>query len=70
MKRTQSSNDWLKEHFLDPYVKMAQQQGFRSRAAFKLLEINERDRIIQPGMFIVDLGSAPGGWCQMASRLL
>ncbi len=70
MRRTQSSNDWLKEHFQDPYVKLAQKQGLRSRAAFKLLEINEKDRLIQPGMFIVDLGSAPGGWSQIASGLL
>ena len=70
MARTQSSNDWLKEHFQDIYVKMAQKQGLRSRAAFKLSQINERDRIIQPGMFVVDLGSSPGGWSQITSQLL
>jgi 23S rRNA (uridine2552-2'-O)-methyltransferase len=70
MARSKSSQAWLKEHFQDTYVKMAQQQGYRSRAAFKLLEIQERDRLIRPGMHIVDLGAAPGGWSQVVSQLL
>lgn len=69
-KRTQSSQKWLKEHFTDPYVIQAQKLGYRSRAAFKLLEIQEKDSIIKPGMRIVDLGAAPGGWSQMAAKLL
>lgn len=64
--RTKSSQRWLKEHFDDPYVKQAQQAGYRSRAVFKLKEIQEKDRLIQPGMHVVDLGAAPGGWSQIA----
>lgn len=70
MTRSKSSREWLNRHFNDPYVKKAQQQGWRSRAVFKLLEIQERDRIIKPGMQIVDLGAAPGGWSQVAVKLL
>lgn len=65
---SKSSKKWLREHFKDPYVKQAQQQGYRSRAAFKLLEIQERDHLIKPGMTVVDLGAAPGGWSQLAAR--
>lgn len=61
-----SKKSWLHEHSTDPYVKRAQKEGYRSRAAFKLLEINERDRLIRPGMTVVDLGAAPGGWSQVA----
>jgi 23S rRNA (uridine2552-2'-O)-methyltransferase len=68
--RSDSSRRWLKEHFSDPYVKQAQQEGYRSRAVYKLLEIHQRDRLIKPGMSIVDLGAAPGGWCQLAVKLL
>jgi 23S rRNA (uridine2552-2'-O)-methyltransferase len=64
MKRSKSSKQWLKQHFSDPYVKKARQEGFRSRAAFKLAEIQERDKILKPGMRIVELGAAPGGWSQ------
>jgi len=64
--RSKSSNAWLKEHFADPYVKEAQRLGLRSRAVFKLIEIQKKDRIIKPGMTVVDLGSAPGGWSQYA----
>lgn len=60
----------MQEHFDDPYVKMAQAQGFRSRAVFKLKEIQEKDQIIKPGMNIVDLGAAPGGWSQFARQLI
>jgi 23S rRNA (uridine2552-2'-O)-methyltransferase len=69
-KRTASSRAWLKEHFTDPYVLQAQKLGYRSRASFKLLEIQEKDLIIKPGMTIVDLGAAPGGWSQIAMHLL
>jgi 23S rRNA (uridine2552-2'-O)-methyltransferase len=69
MARSKSSGRWLAEHFDDPYVKQAQQQGLRSRAAFKLLELQEKYRLIRPGMTVVDLGAAPGGWCQVARPL-
>jgi 23S rRNA (uridine2552-2'-O)-methyltransferase len=70
MARTKSSNRWMQEHFDDEYVKMAQKLGFRSRAVFKLKEIQEKDHILKPGMRIVDLGAAPGGWSQYAKQLL
>jgi 23S rRNA (uridine2552-2'-O)-methyltransferase len=70
MPKTKSSRRWLDRHFNDAYVKRAQQEGYRSRAAFKLLEIQERDRILKPGMGVVDLGAAPGGWSQVARRLV
>ncbi len=66
MKRSKSSQNWLKRHFDDPYVKQAKKAGYRSRAVFKLLEIQEKRRIIKPGQIIVDLGAAPGGWAQVA----
>ena len=62
--RSKSSQRWLKEHFADPYVKKAQAEGLRSRAAYKLEELIERDRLLKPGMVVVDLGAAPGGWSQ------
>ncbi len=62
-----SSRRWLKEHSSDLYVKLARQVGFRSRSVFKLLEINERDRILKRGMIVIDLGAAPGGWSQVAA---
>lgn len=65
-----SSQRWLNEHFKDPYVKRAKKEGFRSRSAYKLLEIQEKTKLIKPGMVIVDLGAAPGGWSQIASRLV
>lgn len=70
MGKSKSSKRWLKEHFDDPYVKQAQKQGYRSRAAFKLLEIQEKDKILSPGMTIVDLGAAPGSWSEIASRIV
>ncbi len=70
MAKTGSSKRWLKRHFNDPYVQRAQREGYRSRAAFKLLEIQEKDRLIRPGMCLVDLGAAPGGWSQVAARLV
>lgn len=69
-KRTKSSRQWLAEHESDPYVKQARQAGFRSRAVYKLDEIQKTDRLIRPGMTIVDLGAAPGGWSQLAAKLL
>ena len=65
MARSKSSPRWLKEHFDDPYVKRAQAEGMRSRAAYKLEELLERDRLLKPGMVVVDLGAAPGGWSQL-----
>ena len=65
MARSKSSKRWLKEHFDDPYVKQAQQLGYRSRAAFKLKEIQDKYRLVRPGMTVVDLGAAPGGWSQL-----
>ncbi|GFM74090.1 ribosomal RNA large subunit methyltransferase E [Pseudomonas cichorii] len=70
MARSKSSHNWLKEHFDDKYVKMAQKDGYRSRASYKLLEIQEKDKIIRPGMTVIDLGAAPGGWSQVTSRLI
>ncbi|MEW6611120.1 MAG: 23S rRNA (uridine(2552)-2'-O)-methyltransferase RlmE [Pseudomonadota bacterium] len=67
---SKSSHRWLKEHFNDPFVKRAAKEGYRSRAAYKLLEIQEKDRILRPGMRVVDLGAAPGGWSQVAARIL
>lgn len=64
-KRTASSRRWLKEHFDDHYVQKAQKRGLRSRAVFKLEEVQERDRILKPGQTVVDLGAAPGGWSQL-----
>ena len=69
MARSKSSKRWLTEHFDDPYVKQAQKQGWRSRSAFKLLELQHKYQLIRPGMLIVDLGCAPGGWCQVARSL-
>jgi len=70
MAKSKSSNDWLREHFDDPYVKKAQKAGYRSRATFKLEEIDKKDKLIKPGMSVVDLGSAPGGWSDYALRKL
>jgi 23S rRNA (uridine2552-2'-O)-methyltransferase len=70
MARSKSSTQWLKEHFNDPYVKRAQQEGWRSRAAYKLLEIQKKRPILKQGMTVVDLGAAPGGWTQVAASLI
>jgi 23S rRNA (uridine2552-2'-O)-methyltransferase len=61
---------WMQEHLNDPYVQEAQRRGYRSRAAFKLIEIAERDKLLRPGMTVVDLGSAPGSWCQVLRERL
>lgn len=68
--KSKSSRLWLKEHFSDPYVKMAQRSGYRSRSVFKLLEIQERDRLFKPGMTVIDLGAAPGGWSQVVAKII
>ncbi len=69
-KKRSSSKAWLKEHRDDPFVQRAQREGYRSRACYKLLELQDRDRLIRPGMTVVDLGSAPGGWSQVAADLV
>jgi 23S rRNA (uridine2552-2'-O)-methyltransferase len=70
MKRSKSSRRWLDEHVNDPYVKQAQKDGLRSRSSYKLIELNEKDKLIRPGMLVMDLGSAPGGWSQVAGGLV
>lgn len=70
MARSKSSTRWLREHFADPYVKKAQAEGLRSRAAYKLEELVERDQLLKPGMVVVDLGAAPGGWSQWVRQAL
>ena len=68
-QRSKSSKAWLHEHVNDHYVHMAKKDGYRARAAYKLLEINEKDKIIKPGTVLADLGSAPGSWSQVAAKL-
>ena len=70
MARSKTSQRWLKEHFNDIYVQKAQQEGYRSRAVYKLKEIQEKDRLIRPGMTVVELGAAPGGWSQYVAECL
>lgn len=70
MKRTKSSKRWLDEHFNDIYVKQAQKEGYRSRAIYKLKEIDDKEHLLKPGMTVVDLGAAPGGWTQYVSQKL
>lgn len=70
MSRTKSSKRWLHEHFEDLYVKKAQTEGYRSRAVYKLKEMDERESLLKPGMTVVDLGAAPGGWTQYISQRL
>ena len=69
-KLSKSSSAWMQEHIDDPYVKKAQKDGYRARAAYKLLEINEKTNLIKKGMTVVDLGSAPGSWSQVAGKLV
>lgn len=68
MKRTRTSNAWLREHVNDTYVQRAKSEGYRSRAAFKLMEIDDRDHLIRAGEVVVDLGATPGGWSQVAAK--
>ncbi len=70
MARSKSSGTWLKEHFDDEYVKLSQKEGYRSRAIYKLKEIQQKDKLIRPNMQVVDLGAAPGGWSQYATELV
>lgn len=70
MARSKSSRRWLKEHEDDAFVQRARQDGYRSRAVYKFLEINDKDRLVKPGMTVVDLGAAPGGWSQVVARLV
>ena len=67
MGRSKSSHRWLQEHNRDHYVKRSQQEGYRSRASYKLIELDQKDRLFRPGMTVVDLGAAPGGWSQVAA---
>lgn len=68
MARTKTSKAWMHEHLNDTYVKRAQAEGFRSRAAYKLTQMASRDKLLRPGMLVVDLGAAPGGWSQVAAQ--
>jgi len=70
MARSKSSNKWLQEHFDDEFVKRSQKEGYRSRAVYKLEEIDQKDRLLKPGITVIDLGAAPGGWSQYAARKL
>ena len=70
MGRSKSSHRWLQEHFQDEYVKQAKAQGYRSRAVFKLMEIQQKDQLIKPGMNVIDLGAAPGGWSEYVRQLI
>lgn len=68
MKRSKTSKSWMQEHVNDPFVQRAKADGYRSRAAYKLLEIDDKDHLLRPGMIVADLGAAPGSWCQVAVR--
>jgi 23S rRNA (uridine2552-2'-O)-methyltransferase len=70
MKVTKTSKAWMQEHLNDEFVKRAQKEGYRARAAYKLTEIDDKDKLIKPGMTLVDLGSTPGSWCQVAVQRL
>ncbi len=68
MKKNKTSRAWVHDHINDPYVQRAHAEGYRARAAYKLLEVDERERLLKPGAMVVDLGSAPGSWCQVAVK--
>ncbi|MCF6205047.1 MAG: 23S rRNA (uridine(2552)-2'-O)-methyltransferase RlmE [Methylococcaceae bacterium] len=70
MARSKSSNQWMQEHVDDEYVKKAKAMGYRSRSTFKLIEIQQKDKIIKPGMNVIDLGAAPGGWSEYARKIV
>jgi 23S rRNA (uridine2552-2'-O)-methyltransferase len=70
MAKSKSSKTWLKEHFDDEFVRRSQQDGYRSRAIYKLIEIDQKDRLVKPGMSIIDLGAAPGGWSEYCVKKL
>ena len=67
IKKNKTSKQWMREHINDPFVQLAQKEGYRSRAAYKLLEIDAKDRLLKPGTVVVDLGATPGGWSQVAA---
>ncbi|MDR0701750.1 MAG: RlmE family RNA methyltransferase [Azoarcus sp.] len=68
MKRSKTSKAWMREHLADPFVQRANAEGYRARAAYKLMEIDDRDHLLRPGAVVVDLGAAPGSWCQVAAQ--
>lgn len=68
MSRSKSSQKWLQEHHDDPYVLQARRDGYRSRAVYKLIELQNKDKLLKPGMFVLDLGAAPGGWSEYVSQ--
>ena len=70
MARTKHGKSWMQRHLNDPFVQKAQKLGYRSRASFKLLELHEKDKLFKPGMTVVDLGAAPGGWSQILTKLV
>lgn len=70
MARSKSSSEWLQRHVSDPFVKQAQKDGYRSRSAYKLIQLNDKDRFLHPNTLVVDLGSAPGGWSQVVGKLV
>jgi 23S rRNA (uridine2552-2'-O)-methyltransferase len=70
VKKSKSSKQWLRRHVNDPYVQRSKREGYRSRSAYKLTEIDERDRLLRPGQIVVDLGAAPGGWTQVAAKVV
>ena len=70
MARTKTSKAWMREHVIDPYVRRAKQEGYRSRSVYKLIEVLEKDKLVRPGMTVVDLGAAPGGWSQVLAPLV
>ncbi|TSA12452.1 MAG: RlmE family RNA methyltransferase, partial [Betaproteobacteria bacterium] len=70
MSRSKTSKAWMREHISDPYVQKARAEGYRSRAAYKLLELDQKDRLLAPGQLVVDLGAAPGSWSQVAATKL
>lgn len=68
MKKSASSRQWLRRHVNDPYVQRSKREGYRSRSAYKLIEIDDKDKVLEPGQVVVDLGAAPGGWAQVAAK--
>ena len=68
MKRSKTSRQWLHRHVTDPYVQRSKREGYRSRSAYKLIEIDDRDKLLKPGQLVVDLGAAPGGWSQVVAK--
>src|ERR1700722_9792393 len=69
-RRSESSRQWLQRHLNDPYVAAAQEEGYRSRAAFKLIQLNDKFKLLKPGMRVLDLGAAPGGWTQVTAKII